>query len=91
MNQVKNKYCYMNLSCEGKSYSRILFELFNNECPKTTFNFIELCKGVTKNKMGEMLSYEGTTINRIVKNGYIQAGDLKRNGVSKINFFYFNF
>jgi len=80
---TKNKYCFMELSCEGKNYEKIIIELFNNICPKTSRNFLELCKGKTKNKMGESLSYEGTLINRIVKDGYIQAGDLKRIGVSK--------
>ena len=83
---TKNKYCFFDLACDGKQYDRILIELFFNDCPKTSTNFLELCKGKTKNKMGETITYEGTIINRIVKDGYIQGGDLKRIGVSKQNF-----
>lgn len=83
MQATKNKYCFIDLAYDGKQYDRILIELFNNDCPKTSTNFLELCKGKTKNKMGETLTYEGTIINRIVKDGYVQGGDLKRIGVSK--------
>lgn len=86
MNLVKNKFCYLDLTNEGKAYNRVLIELFSNICPKTCQNFIGLCKGKTKNKMGETLTYEGTVVNRIVKNAYIQLGDMKRIGVSKILF-----
>jgi cyclophilin family peptidyl-prolyl cis-trans isomerase len=89
MQATKNKYCFFDLACEGKQYDRILIELFYNDCPKTSSNFLELCNGKNKNKMGEKLTYEGTIINRIVKNGYVQGGDLKRIGVSNQNQ-YFN-
>lgn len=79
----KNSYCFIEFTCEGNPFGRFVIELYANILPKTSKNFLELCKGKTKNKFGELLSYEGTTVNRVVKDGYIQLGDLKRIGVSK--------
>jgi len=78
----KNSYCFIEFTCEGKFFGRLIIELFANELPKTSKNFLELCIGKNKNKLGENLTYLGTTVNRVVKDGYIQLGDLKRIGVS---------
>jgi len=82
MHSTKNIYCFIELICEGKQYDKIIIELFNIDCPKTCSNFLHLCKGKSKNINGETLTYEGTIINRIVKDGYIQGGELIRTGVS---------
>ncbi len=71
------KYAYLDLQIgeEGEP-QRVVFELFQHICPKTVGNFLSLCKGKYTNKAGFKISYEGTVIHRVVKNGYIQGGDI---------------
>jgi cyclophilin family peptidyl-prolyl cis-trans isomerase len=73
----KNKYCFFDISINGQLEEKVIFELFYDKCPLTCNNFISLCRGVKISNAQETLSYENTTIHRIVKNGYIQGGDLK--------------
>jgi hypothetical protein len=87
----KNSYCFIEFTCEGKFYGRYIIELFANDLPITSKNFLELCVGKNKNKFGESLTYLGTTVNRVVKDGYIQLGDLKRIGVSNFIYIYYLF
>ena len=54
---------------------RVVFEIFYDKCPKTCDNFLSICKGFKNNK-DEIISYEKSSIHRIVKNSYIQGGDL---------------
>lgn len=56
----------------------IVIELFKDVCPKTCFNFLEICKGQTKNKKGETLTYKGCELFRISRNGFLQSGDLSK-------------
>lgn len=56
----------------------IVIELFKDICPKTCFNFLEICKGQSKNKKGETLTYKGCEIFRISRNGFLQSGDLSK-------------
>ena len=62
---------------------RIIFELFNDEVPRTAENFRALCtgeKGVGK-ITGARLHYAGSPIHRVIKHFMIQGGDFsKRNG-----------
>lgn len=56
---------------------RLVFELFSDLCPKTCSNFMALCSGDQgKSGSGLNLCYKGTKIHRIVKNGWIQGGDI---------------
>jgi hypothetical protein len=79
-----NRYCYLLFSIGNKIFEEIVIELFNNEFPKTCENFFNLCKGVGKNSKNEKLTYQNTIINRVVRSGYIQGGDLTN--LSKIKF-----
>jgi peptidylprolyl isomerase len=57
---------------------RIIIGLYGKECPKTTENFLNLCKGFEKqlgNNNKRMLSYEGCRIHRIIPNFMLQSGD----------------
>ncbi len=76
MKKNGNKYCYIQFKIDEKVLNPVIIELFYNDCPKTSENFLSICKG-TKNSKGELLTYEETSLNRIVKNGYVQCGDLK--------------
>ncbi len=75
-----NRYVFFDFSIGDKSLDKVVIELFVNECPKTCENFLSLCKG-TKNSKNEFLSYENSTVNRIVKTGYLQGGDLKQRNI----------
>lgn len=68
------KYVYFTLNISDKP---IVLQLFNDVCPKTTLNFIEICKGVHRNNRGELLSYKDCEVFRVVKGSFIQTGDLK--------------
>lgn len=83
LNTNGNKYVYFDVNIDNKYLKRIVIELFYTKCPKTCDNFLALCVG-NENELKEKLTYEDTTINRIVKGSYIQGGDLsKTNSISK--------
>ena len=73
-----NKYCFIDMNIESRYLRRLIIELWS-DCPNTANNFLSLCKGF-RNEKGNLVSYEGSTINRVVKNGYIQGGDLSHIG-----------
>ncbi|KAJ7284715.1 cyclophilin-like domain-containing protein [Mycena rebaudengoi] len=61
---------------------RVIFELFNDEVPKTCENFRALCTGEKGlSAAGVPLYYKNSISHRIIKDFMIQAGDFtKRNG-----------
>ena len=66
----------MNIGAAGsKGPSVVHFELFTDIAPRTCANFIELCNGFTRSD-GEVLSYNNTEVNRIVKGMFIQMGKI---------------
>ena len=90
LNNGVNYYAFLEVNDfiqkNGKDYSlfkdssqrTIVLELYFQVCPRTVMNFLEICKESHKNKKGEKLSYKGCEIFRVVKNGYIQSGDLSQ-------------
>jgi len=68
-NNNNNTKCYLDISFNN-NINRIIIECKNNIVPKTSKNFIELCK----NK-----KYKGCVFHRIVKNFMIQSGDYENN------------
>lgn len=77
------RYAYLDIKIGEEEPQRVVFELFKSICPRTVKNFLHLCRGKYKNKAGYKISYEDTVVHRIVKNGYIQAGDISKTGASK--------
>lgn len=85
-------YCFLEFEMEGaesaeksdisSTSSRIVIELYNDLCPKTCQNFATLCSGVNgkSEATGSSLHYKGTKIHRVVKDGWIQGGDLAKDG-----------
>jgi hypothetical protein len=71
-----DKYCYFDIKIDNRYLKRLVLKLFYTDCPRTSENFLSLCRGF-KNQNQEVATYEGTTIHRVVKNGFIQGGDLK--------------
>ena len=57
---------YLELSYEGNSIGRLVFELFPDLAPKTCANFLALCAN----------GYAGTPIHRIKTGGWFQGGDV---------------
>ncbi|XP_045602406.1 peptidyl-prolyl cis-trans isomerase G [Procambarus clarkii] len=69
--------CFFDVEIDGIPSGRVIFELFNEVCPKTCENFRALCTG----EMGEgkttckPLHYRGVKFHRVIKDFMIQAGD----------------
>ena len=70
------KYIQMSIgAANSKGPSVVHFELFHDIAPRTCANFIELCNGFNRSD-GEVLSYNNTEVNRIVKGMFIQMGKI---------------
>lgn len=54
----------------GENIGRIIIELYYDYAPVTVQNFLELCRGE------EGLTYKNCSIHRIVKNQYLETGDI---------------
>lgn len=83
LDKLGNKYAFFNIKLgDNLINKKIIIELFFNKCPKTCENFLRLCQGF-KSKSNEFLSYERTYFHRVVKNSFIQGGDLNQLKISK--------
>jgi len=67
---------YFDISIDGENIGRVVFQLFDEEVPKTCKNFRYLCsKGLfNENKP----SYQDVEFHRIIKDFMIQGGDITR-------------
>merc|ERR1711976_604531 len=78
LNSTNHDFVYMHISIGEKPVGRLVFELFTDIVPKTCENFRALCTG----EKGESehteyrLHYLKSIFHRIVKNGWIQGGDI---------------
>lgn len=45
LNQQRTR-CFFDIEVTGQPVGRIIFELFNEQCPKTCENFRALCTGI---------------------------------------------
>ncbi|KAJ7454874.1 cyclophilin-like domain-containing protein [Mycena latifolia] len=74
---------FLDFAVANEPLGRVIFELFNDEVPKTCENFRALCtgeKGLSPTS-GIPLFYKNSISHRIIKDFMIQAGDFtKRNG-----------
>lgn len=86
-----SEFCWIMVRVVDQLAGRIVFQLYTGLCPRTSENFIHLCKGdlpdatipAHKNAKGETveektvkLSYKGSSFFRVVHGGWIQAGDI---------------
>ena len=62
----------MKVTRDGAPIGQLNFKLYEDDCPKTTANFIALCSGQNK----ESLSYKDAPFHRIVTDFMIQGGDI---------------
>ncbi|XP_050697742.1 peptidyl-prolyl cis-trans isomerase 8-like [Eriocheir sinensis] len=69
--------CFFDVEIDGIPSGRIIFELFNDACPKTCENFRALCTGEMGDGQttGKPLYYRGVKFHRVIKDFMIQAGD----------------
>ena len=77
INQVEGRsYVYFDIAYRGSSGNEmVVFELFEDVCPKTCENFKRLCTGF-KRADGKIIGYAGTTFHRVVKGRFVQGGDI---------------
>ncbi|KFV56185.1 Peptidyl-prolyl cis-trans isomerase-like 6, partial [Gavia stellata] len=70
-------FVYLEIAIEEQPIGRMLFELFSDTCPRTCENFRALCTGGAKSpRDGRELTYKNSLFHRLVKNGWIQGGDI---------------
>lgn len=69
-----NLYPYFDISINNIPEGRIVFQLFDEDVPKTCKNFRYLCAVGLFNK--NKPSYEDTIFHRVIKNFMIQGGDI---------------
>jgi peptidyl-prolyl cis-trans isomerase B (cyclophilin B) len=68
-------YPYFDVEMEGDKAGRIVFQMFDDEAPKTCRNFRHLCgKNIMNNS--KRPSYQGVPFHRIIKDFMIQGGDI---------------
>ncbi|KAK4470474.1 hypothetical protein MN116_006025 [Schistosoma mekongi] len=69
--------CYFDIKIDSQPVGRIVFELFNDVCPKAAENFKKLCQGVCGLglKTGKPLTYQGSIFHRVIKGFMVQGGD----------------
>ncbi|XP_046744017.1 probable inactive peptidyl-prolyl cis-trans isomerase-like 6 [Diprion similis] len=71
-------YVYFTFTINNQTIGSFLFMLFSDLLPRTCKNFLDLCigdQGHTKD--GTHLHYKNTIVHRIVKNGWLQCGDIE--------------
>ncbi|NWH56402.1 PPIL6 protein, partial [Geococcyx californianus] len=70
-------FVFLEIAIEEQPIGRLLLELFSDACPRTCENFRALCAGGAKSSRdGRELTYKTSLFHRIVKNGWIQGGDI---------------
>lgn len=79
-NTAGRSYAYINIKQAGQTLDeQVLFELFEDQCPKTCANFKKLCEGF-KRKDGKTIGYKESEICKIVKGMFVSAGNLRVKG-----------
>ncbi|XP_005154736.2 probable inactive peptidyl-prolyl cis-trans isomerase-like 6 [Melopsittacus undulatus] len=77
LKSTQHVFVYLEIAIEEQPIGRLLFELFSDACPRTCENFRALCVGGAKSRYdGRELTYKNSLFHRIVKNGWIQGGDI---------------
>ncbi|OAF65818.1 Cyclophilin-like protein PPIL6 [Intoshia linei] len=78
---LTNDIVYFDVDVGDKPAGRLVILLYSDLLPKTCFNFKSLCNGEFENDSKTdqkiKLTYKNTKVHRIVKNGWIQAGNLQ--------------
>ncbi|XP_072499135.1 probable inactive peptidyl-prolyl cis-trans isomerase-like 6 isoform X5 [Notamacropus eugenii] len=68
---------FLEITVNKRPIGRLVFELYADLCPKTCHNFQTLCTGKAGfSRSGLKLHYKNTIFHRLVKNGWLQGGDI---------------
>ncbi|CAH0483104.1 unnamed protein product [Peronospora belbahrii] len=88
-----NPNVFFDISIDGKSTGRLVFELRADVVPKTAENFRQLCTGEAGiGEAGKPLHYKGSKFHRIIPNFMCQGGDFTRgNGTGGESIYGANF
>jgi peptidylprolyl isomerase len=73
MRFFSNSHAFFNIQVNNKPLGRVTFELFSDDVPKTSKNFLELCKGHEDG--GKVHGYKGSHFHRIIPSFMCQGGD----------------
>jgi len=73
-----NPKVFFDVTIGGKAAGRMIFELYMDTVPKTATNFLELCKGGRKSRMGRPLHYKNSIFHRVIPKFMAQGGDFTR-------------
>jgi len=78
LNTPERDVVYFDVTINNEKSGRLLIELFSDKCPKTCYNFKCLCTGEKgrSEQSGLKLHYQGSLLHRVVKNGWVQGGDI---------------
>ncbi|XP_069135671.1 uncharacterized protein [Argopecten irradians] len=78
LNSKNHEYVYMDISIGDKPAGRLVIELFTDKVPRTCENFKALCTGEkgTSPETDYKLHFKNSLFHRIVRNGWIQGGDI---------------
>ncbi|MXQ85627.1 hypothetical protein E5288_WYG001272 [Bos mutus] len=73
----KHNFVFLDISIDLYPIGRLIFELYSDTCPKTCKNFQILCTGKAGfSQSGIKLHYTGSIFHRVVRNGWVQGGDI---------------
>ncbi|XP_070274052.1 probable inactive peptidyl-prolyl cis-trans isomerase-like 6 isoform X4 [Myotis yumanensis] len=77
LSDTKHNFVFLDISIGHHPVGRLVFELYCETCPKTCKNFQVLCTGKAGfSQSGIKLHYVGSIFHRIVKNAWVQGGDI---------------
>ncbi|XP_030785151.1 probable inactive peptidyl-prolyl cis-trans isomerase-like 6 isoform X2 [Rhinopithecus roxellana] len=77
LRDTKHDFVFLDICIDSSLIGRLIFELYCDVCPKTCKNFQVLCTGKAGfSQRGIRLHYKDSIFHRIVRNGWIQGGDI---------------
>eukprot|EP00730_Choanoeca_flexa_P017557 TRINITY_DN8471_c0_g1_i1.p1 TRINITY_DN8471_c0_g1~~TRINITY_DN8471_c0_g1_i1.p1 ORF type:complete len:299 (+),score=37.21 TRINITY_DN8471_c0_g1_i1:35-898(+) len=73
-----HSFVFMDVTIGGSSVGRLIFELLDDQLPKTCANFRHLCIGDKPSLLRDdsLLTYQGSKFHRIQPKGWVQGGDI---------------
>ena len=84
---TKNPRAFFDIAIANKPVGRLTFEVFKNDVPKTSDNFLAFCKGYKMNESAN-ISYKDTIFHRIIPDFMCQGGDIMNgNGTGSVSIY----
>ena len=73
---MKNPRCYFDITIGSVPSGRIVMECYQDVCPKTSSNFLALCKGDQTSASELPLKFQDSCFHRVIKGFMIQGGGI---------------